>query len=51
VPRRQPWLAGALERAQPTGVWGGEIFRHGRIIETKRRRGRPHQATFGGDQE
>jgi WhiB family transcriptional regulator, redox-sensing transcriptional regulator len=47
---RQPCLAGALERAEPTGVWGGEIFEHGRIIESKRPRGRPRKATFRGDQ-
>jgi WhiB family transcriptional regulator, redox-sensing transcriptional regulator len=49
-PRRQPCLAGALERAEPTGVWGGEIFERGRIIESKRPPGRPRKATFGGDQ-
>ena len=30
-PRRQPCLAGAVERAEPTGVWGGQIFDRGRI--------------------
>jgi WhiB family redox-sensing transcriptional regulator len=49
-PRRQSCLAGALERAETTGVWGGEIFDHGRIIESKRPPGRPRKATFGGDQ-
>ncbi len=38
---RRPCLAGALERAEPAGVWGGEIFEQGRIIDFKRRRGRP----------
>jgi WhiB family redox-sensing transcriptional regulator len=41
---RQPCLAGALERAEPAGVWGGEIFEHGRIIDFKRPRGRPRKA-------
>jgi WhiB family redox-sensing transcriptional regulator len=41
---RQPCLAGALERAEPAGVWGGEIFEQGRIIESKRPRGRPRKA-------
>jgi WhiB family redox-sensing transcriptional regulator len=41
--RRQTCLAGALERAEPAGVWGGEIFEQGRIIETKRPRGRPRK--------
>jgi WhiB family transcriptional regulator, redox-sensing transcriptional regulator len=49
-PRRQACLAGALERAEPTRVWGGGIFEHGRIIDGKGRRGRPRKATFGGDQ-
>ena len=34
-------LAGALERAEPCGVWGGEIFQAGAIIARKRPRGRP----------
>jgi WhiB family redox-sensing transcriptional regulator len=40
-PLRDPCLAGAVERAEPWGVWGGQIFEHGRIVETKRPRGRP----------
>jgi WhiB family redox-sensing transcriptional regulator len=40
---RQPCLAGAVERGEPTGVWGGEIFEQGRIIEFKRPRGRPRK--------
>lgn len=42
-PARQTCLAGALERAEPAGVWGGEIFDHGRIIQNKRPRGRPRK--------
>ena len=34
-------LAGALERREPWGVWGGQIFSGGRILTTKRRPGRP----------
>lgn len=34
-------LAGALARREPWGVWGGQMFRNGRILATKRRRGRP----------
>ncbi|GAA4744973.1 hypothetical protein GCM10023328_28750 [Modestobacter marinus] len=34
-------LAGALDRAEPWGVWGGEIFDHGVVIPRKRPRGRP----------
>jgi WhiB family transcriptional regulator, redox-sensing transcriptional regulator len=40
-PNREPCLAGALERAEASGVWGGEIFEHGRVVENKRPRGRP----------
>ena len=34
-------LDGALERGEPWGVWGGEIFVEGEIVAVKRRRGRP----------
>lgn len=34
-------LTGALERSEPWGVWGGELFEEGRICSTKRPRGRP----------
>jgi WhiB family transcriptional regulator, redox-sensing transcriptional regulator len=34
-------LAGALARAEPAGVWGGEELRNGRIVRLHRRRGRP----------
>lgn len=42
-PIRTECLAGALERAEPWGVWGGEIFDHGVIIARKRPRGRPRK--------
>jgi WhiB family redox-sensing transcriptional regulator len=38
---RRACLAGAVERHEPHGVWGGEIFAHGSIITEKRPRGRP----------
>ena len=34
-------LAGALEREEPWGVWGGQLVIGGRVIAHKRRRGRP----------
>jgi WhiB family redox-sensing transcriptional regulator len=34
-------LAGALERAEPWGVWGGELVLRGAVIASKRGRGRP----------
>ncbi len=39
-PVRLRCLQGALQRAEPCGVWGGELFENGRIAH-KRRRGRP----------
>lgn len=35
---------GALERAEPWGVWGGAIFDGGSIIAVKRGRGRPRKS-------
>ena len=40
-PIRRVCLAGAVERHEPHGVWGGEIFTRGAIIAEKRPRGRP----------
>jgi WhiB family transcriptional regulator, redox-sensing transcriptional regulator len=34
-------LAGALERSEPWGVWGGELLISGVIVPHKRPRGRP----------
>ena len=34
-------LEGALERAEPWGVWGGQLIETGRIVADKRPRGRP----------
>lgn len=34
-------LEGAIERREPWGVWGGQLFLNGRILASKRRRGRP----------
>ena len=42
-PVRAACLAGALERAEPCGVWGGELLLRGTIIATKRPRGRPRK--------
>jgi WhiB family redox-sensing transcriptional regulator len=40
-PAQAACLAGALDRAEPWGVWGGEIFDRGVVIARKRPRGRP----------
>ena len=42
-PVRDACLAGALDRAEPGGVWGGEIFERGAVIARKRPRGRPRK--------
>ncbi|WP_290705904.1 WhiB family transcriptional regulator [Gordonia sp. UBA5067] len=33
----------AIERAEPWGVWGGEIFDRGQVVARKRPRGRPRK--------
>jgi WhiB family redox-sensing transcriptional regulator len=38
-------LAGAIEREEPWGVWGGEVFVGGQVVATKRGRGRPRKDT------
>ena len=40
-PVREACLEGALDRREPCGVWGGELFVNGRVLALKRRRGRP----------
>jgi WhiB family redox-sensing transcriptional regulator len=42
-PVRAACLAGALDRGEPWGVWGGEIFDRGAVIARKRPRGRPRK--------
>lgn len=43
-PARLVCLSGAVERREPWGVWGGEIFDHGVVIARKRPRGRPRNS-------
>lgn len=40
-PVRAECLAGAVDRSEPWGVWGGEILIGGEIVVHKRARGRP----------
>ena len=48
-PRRSAWSARCgkrastppIERREPWGVWGGELFANGKVLAQKRRRGRP----------
>jgi WhiB family redox-sensing transcriptional regulator len=40
---RDDCLAGATERGEPVGVWGGECFHNGHIVAMRRGRGRPRK--------
>ena len=42
-PVQELCLAGAMERREPHGVWGGRIFIDGVVVESKRARGRPRK--------
>lgn len=42
-PARDACLAGALERREPWGVWGGQLFVAGQVVARKRPRGRPRK--------
>jgi WhiB family redox-sensing transcriptional regulator len=41
---RMACLAGALDRSEPWGVWGGELVMSGAIVPRKRARGRPRKS-------
>jgi WhiB family redox-sensing transcriptional regulator len=42
-PLRRECLAGALDRREPYGVWGGQLLILGAIVARKRPRGRPRK--------
>jgi WhiB family redox-sensing transcriptional regulator len=42
-PIRRQCLDAALEREEPWGVWGGQIFERGVVVARKRPRGRPRK--------
>src|SRR5690625_5061485 len=42
-PVRKACLVGALDRREPWGVWGGEVFVDGAVVARKRGRGRPRK--------
>lgn len=42
-PARAACLDGALQRSEPWGVWGGELFVQGVVVARKRPRGRPRK--------
>src|ERR1044071_3155230 len=48
-PLRVECLAGAVERSEPWGVWGGEIFERGAVVPRKRPRGRPRKEDLARD--
>ena len=48
-PVRVECLAAALDRQEPWGVWGGEIFERGAVVPRKRPRGRPRKEDVARD--
>ena len=42
-PLKASCLAGALERREPWGVWGGQLVVSGVVVPRKRPRGRPRK--------
>lgn len=50
-PLQSECLAGAVEREEPWGVWGGEIFERGAVVPRKRPRGRPRKQDLARDAE
>ena len=42
-PLREACLAGALQRREPWGVWGGQLVVAGVVVPRKRPRGRPRK--------
>ena len=43
-------LEGALDRREPWGVWGGQLLLNGKVLQSKRRRGRPPKVARPEDQ-
>ena len=50
-PVRAQCLEGAISRAEPAGVWGGELFEDGRVIAKKRKAGRPSLSEVAAREE
>ena len=48
-PLRVECLSGAVDRQEPWGVWGGEIFERGAVVPRKRPRGRPRKEDLARD--
>jgi WhiB family redox-sensing transcriptional regulator len=45
-PLKTACLAGALERREPWGVWGGQLVLSGVVVPRKRPRGRPRKDSY-----
>jgi WhiB family redox-sensing transcriptional regulator len=45
-PVRAACLAAAVDRGEPWGVWGGELFLNGVVVPGKRGRGRPRKSSL-----
>ena len=43
-------LEAAIDRAEPWGVWGGQLFLNGKALASKRRRGRPPKVPRADEQ-
>lgn len=43
-PVRELCLAGAVQRREPWGIWGGQLFERGAVVPRKRPRGRPRKS-------
>jgi WhiB family redox-sensing transcriptional regulator len=43
-------LEGAIDRREPWGVWGGQLMLNGKVLQSKRRRGRPPKVARLEDQ-
>jgi WhiB family redox-sensing transcriptional regulator len=50
-PVKEPCLEGALARREPWGVWGGQLFVHGKVVAQKRKRGRPPKVRPEAEQQ
>jgi WhiB family redox-sensing transcriptional regulator len=48
-PLREACLAGALERREPWGVWGGQLVVAGVVVPRKRPRGRPRKVDLAAE--
>jgi WhiB family transcriptional regulator, redox-sensing transcriptional regulator len=42
-PLQAACLTGAMDRNEPWGVWGGEIFERGEVVAQRKPRGRPRK--------